>query len=80
MHDYFRSIGLEEVVSQERETLSFNYSAMFAVDAASILARPRAVYEAMIARLQHPDWFEASIAERAWLTLFSPVDQSDDYK
>ena len=73
MKHHFDAIGLPDVIDETTEVISFNYSAIFATDARNILKHPLVVYENMIKRLEHPDWFEPSISERVWLTLFSTI-------
>lgn len=65
------SIGLSHLAQDDTEVIDFTYSAIFAVKACDILEHALPVYERMIKRLEHPDWFEPSISERIWMTLFS---------
>ena len=71
MKHHFDAIGLPDIIDETTEVISFNYSAIFATEARDILEHSRLVYENMIKRLEHPDWFEPSISERVWSTLFS---------
>ena len=74
MKHHFDAIGLPDIIEETTEVISFNYSAIFAAEAHDILAHDRRIYENMIKRLEHPGWFEPSISERVWLTLFSSGD------
>ncbi len=71
MKHHFDAIGLSHVIDETTEVISFNYSAMFAVEARDVLIHGRQIYENMIRRLEHPDWFEPSISERVWMTMFT---------
>ena len=71
MKHHFEAIGAGHLIHEETEVIPFNYSAIFAVQARNVLAHCPIIYENMIGRLKHPDWFEPSISERVWMTLFS---------
>lgn len=70
IHHHLRSIGLADLVSENTETISFNYAAIFAVSSGRIRSHAPAIYANMKECLQHPGWFHPSISERIWMVLF----------
>lgn len=70
MHHHMAQCGVGQLLSASTEIISFNYAAIFCVDARMIAQHPRSVYKNIIAKLGSDHWVEASICERMWMLLF----------
>ena len=70
MHHHMARCGLEHLLPVSTEVISFNYAAIFCVEAGMISQHARSIYKNIIAKLGSNHWVEASICERMWMLLF----------